>query len=296
MSHPADVAWYAEPGPLTRFGRHAERLPKLPGELAELCAIVQGLLIHGHWAPAYGLQPGDVRQDEMQMRSAQAMLERILEHDSADLTKPRPVERRLFGTCRDFATFTVALLRAHGVPSRARCGFGAYFKPEHLEDHWVVEVWHGDGWRLVDSQIDDLQRKALSLEFDGTDVPRDQFRVAGDVWRACRAGEFDPQKAGIFDMRGLWTVQGNLVRDAASLNKLELLPWDDWGLIGDDVKHPETLDRVARVTAAIGTPTAELRALYASTPGLQVPALVGTWLDGKLVEQRWDDSGLSSPD
>ena len=292
----SDAAWYAEPGPLTRFERNSERLPVVPDDLGELCRLVQGLLIHGHWAQAYGIEPAQVRQDEMQMRTAQAMLDRILELDGGDLAMARPPERRLFGTCRDFATFTVALLRHARVPARARCGFGAYFKPGSLEDHWVVEVWHQGAWRLVDSQIDDLQRKVLALEFDTTDVPRDQFRVAGDVWLACRNGGFDPEKAGIFDMHGLWFIQGNVVRDAAALNKLELLPWDAWGSMAQEVTEPERTDDIAKRTAQAGTSTSELRALYAGNPAVEVPAVVSSFVDGKPVEERWDNSGLSSQD
>jgi hypothetical protein len=289
------VEWYAEPGPLTRIERNAERIPKLSGDLDELCRLVQGLLVHAHWAQAYGLDRASVRTHECQIRSAQAMLDRILELDDTDLCEARPPERRLVGNCRHFSTFGVALLRAHGVPARARCGFGAYFSPDHLEDHWVVEVWQEGAWHLVDAQIDGLQREVLGLGFDTTDVPRDQFRLAGDVWLACRKGEFDPGKAGIFDMRGLWFVQGNVVRDVASLNKLELLPWDVWGRMDQDVKDPGGLDPIAAATARVGTSTAELRALYDGDPGLRVPPVVTSIVEGKPVEQSWDDSGLDSP-
>ena len=52
--------------------------------------------------------------------------------------------------------FTVAFLRAAGVPARARCGFGAYFRPGWFEDHWVVEYWNATAarWQLVDAQLD----------------------------------------------------------------------------------------------------------------------------------------------
>ena len=40
-----------------------------------------------------------------------------------------------------------------------------------------------------------------------------------------------PDQFGIFDWHGQWFVQDNLVRDFLSLNKIELLPWDGWGLM-----------------------------------------------------------------
>jgi hypothetical protein len=30
-------------------------------------------------------------------------------------------------------------------------------------------------------------------------------------------------------MRGLWFIAGNLVKDVAALNKMEMLQWDTWG-------------------------------------------------------------------
>ena len=35
-------------------------------------------------------------------------------------------------------------------------------------------------------------------------------------------------KYGIFDLRGLWFVAGNVMRDFAALNNMEMLPWDVW--------------------------------------------------------------------
>ena len=74
---------------------------------------------------------------------------------------PRPLDRRLVGNCRRFSVLLVAMLRHQGVPARARCGFGAYFLPNHFEDHWVVEYWNQEGgrWVFVDAQLDELQRE-----------------------------------------------------------------------------------------------------------------------------------------
>lgn len=53
----------------------------------------------------------------------------------------------------------------------------------------------------------------------------------------------DPNDFGIFDMRGLWFVWGNLVRDIAALNRMELLlPWDSWGLAEGQDQDPTSDD------------------------------------------------------
>ena len=69
----------------------------------------------------------------------------------------------------------------------------------------------------------------------------------------CRSCQADPDKFGIFDMHGLWFIRGNLVRDLLALNKIELLPWDGWGLTSKDEQDisPDDLallDRIADLT------------------------------------------------
>ena len=106
------------------------------------------------------------------------------------------------------------MLRAHGVPARARCGFGAYFEKGKFIDHWVSEYWNAAQrrWILVDAQLDERQRELFRIAFDPQDVPRDRFLVAGDAWRRCRAGEADPQAFGILDMHGLWFIAGSFAQ------------------------------------------------------------------------------------
>jgi hypothetical protein len=82
-----------------------------------------------------------------------------------------------------------------------------------------------------------------------------------------------PNLFGIFDWRGQWFVQGDLVRDFLALNKIELLPWDGWGLMAgpeDSVSTDDLtlLDRIAALTIDLDAAFDDLRALYASDPRL----------------------------
>ena len=77
----------------------------------------------------------------------------------------------------------------------------------------------------------------------------------------------------------MWFIAGNVLRDLASLNKMEMLPWDVWGLmemndeaITDDKKA--LLDRVAALTLADDDAFAEVRAIYESDDRLRVPPVV----------------------
>jgi hypothetical protein len=194
---------------------------------------VQGVTLHEYVAgDLYGFRIPDARKRESHIRSAEELLNRILALDARPLSVARPVDKRLIGVCRHFAVLLAAMLRAKGIPARVRCGFGTYFNPGYFEDHVVCEIWNAAKrrWLLADPQFDEVWRKALEIDHDVLDVPRDRFLIAADAWALCRAGKADPQKFGIFkgDLRGLWFIAGNLVHDVAALNKMELLRWDAW--------------------------------------------------------------------
>jgi hypothetical protein len=261
----------------------------LPTGVAALCDVVQGLMVHVFWAHQYGLTLSPERQAEVQLRYVSAQLARILELDPRPLTTARPVDNKLVGNCRDHSTLLASMLRHQGVPARARCGFGAYFTPGHFEDHWVCEYWNAEQkrWVLVDAQLDALQREKLGIAFDPLDVPRDAFIVGGEAWRMCRSGEADPNAFGIFDMKGLWFVRGDFVRDVASLNKVETLPWDGWGLADarDQDLTPDDLaflDRVAVLASGAVPEYDALTSLYESDARLRVPSTINSYVDGVL--------------
>ena len=70
-----------------------------------------------------------------------------------------------------------------------------------------------------------------------------------------------------------------MIRDLASLNRMEMLPWDVWGAMdmNDDAMTEETksmLDKVAALTLAGDEKFAEVRAIYESDERLSVPPVV----------------------
>ncbi len=94
----------------------------------------------------------------------------------------------------------------------------------------------------------------------------------------------DPVTFGIFDMKGLWFVRGNLVRDVAALNKKELLPWDGWGIIeaqDDDLTNDDLtfLDHVADLTAGDAPDLSAVRSVYESDARLTVPRTIHSYSD-----------------
>ena len=272
---------FARPGPMTDPGPHGPLLDALPPTVADLAAVVPGLLLHEHWATNYGIVLTEERRSESHIRPLQAMLDRVLALDDRPLDRDRPADRRVVGTCRDFTVLTVAMLRRQGVAARARCGFATYFVPDRAVDHWVAEYWDAaqQRWIMLDAQLDPFQRRHLHPDFDPLDVPRDRFLVAGEAWRRCRDGEADPAQFGIFDLWGLSFIAGNILRDLAALNGMEMLPWDCWGAMPDiqapiDGAHLALFDRLAALTLDPDRNLAELRRVYAADERLRVPRSV----------------------
>jgi hypothetical protein len=279
--------FFAQQSPLSNPGTYAYLYQDLPTDIAALCKVVQGTTIHIFWAERYGCPLSPERQEEVQLRLMPRRLARMLELDPAPLTQVRPLERKLVGNCRDFSLMLASILRSQGVPARARCGFGAYFMPNHFEDHWVCEYWNADQqrWILVDAQLDPFQCEQMKVPFDPLDVPRDQFIVGGKAWQMCRSGQADPDQFGIFNLHGLDFVRGDFIRDVASLNKVELLPWDCWGIIETpnealSAADLALLDHLADLTSADVPDFDAVQALYTTDARLRVTGTVHSYVAG----------------
>lgn len=299
--------YYATPGPITDPGQYGVLFDSLPDDVASLARAIQGLVVHIFWAKGYGLSLDDDRLEEVQLRAVDKQLARLMELDPRPLNECRELPQRLVGNCRDFSTLFAAALRYKGVPARARCGFGRYFLPDHFEDHWVGEYWNVDQarWAMVDAQLDELQQRQLQIDFDPLDVPRDQFITGGRAWAICRASEADPDTFGIHDMHGLWFVRGNLVRDVAALNKMELLPWDSWGLMDkeDDKLTPGDFAALDGTAALSGGDIADVhvfekvRQRYETDERWHVPPVIRSYTaNGPQLVELFADSARRQPE
>jgi hypothetical protein len=259
---------YVIHSPFSTPGRHAALFDVLRSDPAGVARTVQGLLIYEHVSePFYGYPLSEARRAESHIRRMEQIIDALLALDDRPIHVGRPPERRLVGICRHFMLFSLAIFRHHGVPARGRGGFGAYFNPGKFEDHWVCEYWQADEgrWALLDSQFDDVFVRNLAIGHDIHDVPRDQFLTASDAWRRCRTGELDPELFGIefSQLRGLWFIAGSLIRDLATLNGCEILPWDVWGAqpAPDATLSDEEIDFFDEIALLTADPDANFDAL-----------------------------------
>ena len=284
VPEPDVLSYYTRPEVMTATGRYGPLLAPLPRDIAGLAAVGQGLIVHEHMAQeGYGVALTEADRASVHTRPVEQILAQIVARDDRPLDIAREPAGRLPGNCRHFTVLMTALLRAQGTPARARCGFGAYFGGDMFEDHWVCEYWNASQarWALVDAQIDARQLGWFPIDFDVTDVPRDRFLVAGQAWASYRAGQADPDKFGlsVINESGDWWIAANLMRDAAALLNIELLPWDVWGampgpsdVIDEDLAA--LFDRLAKLTQEPDGTLAELRQLMHDDDRLRVPPTV----------------------
>jgi hypothetical protein len=289
---PSVREWFATPGPLTSLGPETVSLPRHADPRATVATaveIVQGLLVYDLFSQHfYGVPLRPERAEDVHVRAVDELLARARALDPRPLHVARPPERRVTGRCRTFAALTVAVLRANGIPARARCGFGAYFRPGYFEDHWVAEYRHDveQRWVMVDAQLDDAWVAGIGFDGDPLDVTADEFVTAGRAWTAWREGRADASRYGLSAVQehGAFWIAGNLRLDVAALNKVEMLPWDVWGAaFGPDDPIPDDLgpfDTLATISRDPDAELAALRARYDTDPRVRMPGTVTNVLRG----------------
>lgn len=279
MDHEAHE-FYATPGRFTTLD--GNDIPS--GDIREVVRIVQGLLVYDLVAqPFYGIELTPTQAEAIHERDTARLLAVARAVDARPLGEARPPANRVGARCHAFSRLTVALLRAAGVPARARCGFGAYFRPGWLEDHWVAEFWSATEarWVMVDAQLDATWRTRIGFAGDAFAITADEFVTAGHAWQAWRRGALDAGRCGLcaIDEHGAHWIAGNLRLDLAALNKVEMQPWDVWGARWEPGGEPtdaqlRLFDAVAELTVDPDARFGELRSRYESDDSLRMDGTV----------------------
>ena len=274
-------SYYAVHGEFTEVNEHRTLFGTLPMDVAGLCRTIQGLLIHDYFGlHLYGDSPPSFHLASRETVPVCRRISDILAgHGEPNLDARLPFARTV-GTCRDFSLMLCAMLRQHAIPARVRCGFARYFDPPSYEDHWICEYWKaGDQrWAMADAQLDDPHRAHLSIEFDTTDLPADQFVPSWRAWRRCRADSDHAALFGHGDHSGEWFVRVNLARDWLSLCKREVSAWDTWRDAGEQHRQSD---------GGAAAQCDRLAALCEAAIGLAPPGLADARLDTYLSAPPW---------
>ncbi len=106
---------YRMPIAMSDPGRHTPLFDSLPRDARTLAETVQGLLIHQHIAPAYGVTLSRDQQAQSHVRAVEKILDDIITRDGRPLSAARAANERQVGVCRHFTLLHVAMLRTQGI-------------------------------------------------------------------------------------------------------------------------------------------------------------------------------------
>lgn len=210
---------YSEPGP------YRETLMRGGVEPNSIARWISSFMQHPRGAESEerGFTPEQAA--DLELRSVAEILSIVVERNLLEGGGAQP---KVGGVCRDFAILAVSRFRELGTPD------------------WLCE-WHDGGrWKRLD-----LEFAAVGgVSFDTLDVPRARFLTAGEAWFRIKD---EPEIASRFGVSSLglggeWFVAGSLLREVAALRKLELKPWDYWGLSKDLSPVSTELSDQARTT------------------------------------------------
>jgi hypothetical protein len=285
----ASHEFYASPGRHTDLSRYEIGVT----EVDQAVEIVQGLLVYDLLAKdLYGAELSPRQQAAVHERDAAALFELSRKIDARPFTQSRDPGSRIGGRCNTYSLLTVALLRSAGIAARARCGFATYFVPGYYEDHWVAEYWNTteQRWTMIDSQLDQTWQQLIGIHSDtAVEVGPEQFLTAGHAWRDWRSGRLDAERCGLTSIpeHGAFWIAGNLRLDLAALNKVEMLPWDVWGLGWEPGTEPTeemltAFDSVANLTIDPDARFDDLRDRYENDESLRMNGTVFSVLLGEM--------------
>ena len=215
----ASQSIYSGPGP------HRDILMRGGVEPRSIARWISSFMQHPRGAESQERGFGPQQAADLELRSVAELLSVAVERN---LLKGDSAQPKVGGVCRDFALLAVSVFRERGTPARVRVGFADYLVPGRWEDHWLCE-WHdGRRWKRLDVEFAAIGGVAV----DTLDVPRERFLTASEAWFGIKD---EPEIAWRFGVSSLglggeWFVAGSLFREMAALRRLELKPWDYWGL------------------------------------------------------------------
>lgn len=233
----ASQSIHSDPGP------YRQVLPRGDCEPELIARWIGSFMQHprGMESQERGFRPEQA--DDLKLRSVAEILSVAAERKLFEGADPQP---KVGGLCRDFAILAVSAFRERRIPARLRVGFADYLVPDFWEDHWLCE-WHdGQYWKRLDVEF----AAVGGISFNTLDVPRERFLTASEAWFRINDEPAIASRFGVssVELGGSWFVAGSLFREIAALRKLELKPWDYWGVSKDLSRVSAEWSQHARTT------------------------------------------------
>lgn len=195
--------FYKKTSSYTDLGYYKEFAKSLPDDIEELCVLQRMQIIHpvvfrdknirnnkeSFWGDMTKIPITRLRYEDDIFPTAQSVLAELLRKD-AKYNIERKAEDKVHVTCRCQAILLASILKAKGIPARARSGFAEYIHYDGIYyDHWITEYFDEkeDKWKLVDADEHCPDHK---MGFDLNDIPYDKFLFGANAWLGIRRKEY----------------------------------------------------------------------------------------------------------
>lgn len=199
MENKEILEFYKETSQFTDLGYYKDFAKNLPNDIEELCILQRMQIIHPvayndkdirkknncFWGDMTKVPITRLDYEEDYFPTAQSMIAELL-RKNPDYNIKREAKDKINITCRGQAILLASILKAKGIPARARSGFAPYIKYDGISyDHWITEYYDESEnmWKLVDA---DEHCPDHEMGFDLNNIPYDRFIFGANAYLGLR--------------------------------------------------------------------------------------------------------------
>lgn len=197
------LEFYKQTSPYTDLGYYKEFAKSLPDDIEELCLLQRMQIIHPvafrdkdirnkkecFWGDMTKVPVTRLEYEDDIFPTAQSVISELLRKNPNYVTT-REAKNKVHVTCRSQAIVLASILKAKGIPARARSGFAEYIHYDGIcYDHWITEYFDEkeNRWKLVDA---DEHCPDHEMGFDLNDIPYDKFLFGANAWLGLRKKQY----------------------------------------------------------------------------------------------------------
>lgn len=200
------LEFYKQTSQFTDLGYYKDFTKNLPDDIEQLSILQRMQIIHPvafrdkqirnkkdcFWGDMTKVQITRLEYEDDIFPTAQSVIAELLRKNPNYTTK-REAKDKVHVTCRSQAILLASILKAKGIPARARSGFAEYIHYNGIcYDHWITEYFDEkeNRWRLVDA---DEHCPDHEMGFDLNDIPYDKFLFGANAYLGIRQNKYRPE-------------------------------------------------------------------------------------------------------
>ena len=200
------LEFYKQTSQFTDLGYYKDFAKNLPDDIEKLCILQRMQIIHPvafkdkeirnkkdcFWGDMTKVPVTRLEYEDDIFPTAQSVIAELLRKNPNYTTK-REAKDKVHVTCRSQAILLASILKAKGIPARARSGFAEYIHYDEIcYDHWITEYFDEkeNRWRLVDA---DEHCPDHEMGFDLNDIPYDKFLFGANAYLGVRQNKYKPE-------------------------------------------------------------------------------------------------------